>query len=211
MAETPKTNRSRIPVLVAACLALVTVTAIGAAHAGGTDSSSHGRALDDVSSPTLLPHKVASPSPEAISAVAERVATMADDRFAGLVVDEPRGRIRSYWVGKAPQGVVDLATGSSAVHVEVVTSAAYRRSELRDAGDRIMRSRLPGLRGLSSIAVKPDGSGLEVNFIDELPSQRERAAIAKIAVLPQEALEFRPDQGTIVPLPAQVNPTVASR
>ncbi len=205
MIEPRKDRRSRAWLLVTASVATAVVAAISAAHAADRPPRPPDHSVELTTSPPTTAEASASASAEALSSVADQVAALSDEDFAGLVTDEAQGRIASYWVNDAPQAVHDLAAATPhGVRLDVLTGASYSRSDLKAAGDRIMRDPIWRAIDLSSVAVNPDGSGLKVNLVGALPSASQRAAVADAARMPASALEFRPDEGSIVQLPAKI-------
>lgn len=87
-----------------------------------------------------------------------------------------------------------------------ITAVLYGRTQLQAVAARVADTSEAEAAGVGSIAVKSDGSGLRVDLVSGLPPDATRAALVAATGLPTSAVEFVPDTGEIVPLPARIRP-----
>ncbi len=141
-----------------------------------------------------------------LPAIATNISRLGGADFAGLEISNDSNAIVVRWVGKTPKVVTDyVATLPDGVHVTNTEGARYPRTKLQAVAAAIVNSPEAAAADVSSISAKPDGSGLRVDIIAELPSPAERAALVSLSGLPADALEFVANAGEIVPLPAKIN------
>lgn len=157
-------------------------------------------------SPTPSPQptgsRTLSPSETDTSLVADRILALAGPRFSGIVVHPAEGRIVAYWAGEIPSEAADYAsTSPGGITVELNDDAPFTRSELKSAAERITQSEVGEQVGVSSVAVRSDGSGLGIDLVGDVPTPAKVEAIAAVAGLPENAIEYTPFNAA-VPAPA---------
>lgn len=146
-------------------------------------------------SPSAQPSGSSSASPPETdtSLVADRIFALAGPRFAGIIVHPTEGRIVAYWAGDIPSAVADYAsTSPGGVTVELNEDAPFTRDELKSAAERITQSEIGKEVGVSSVAVRPDGSGLGIDLVGNVPTPINVEALAELAGLPVDAIDYTP-------------------
>ena len=106
----------------------------------------------------------------AVQRLAEYTFRLEDDGgYAGMAVRPADHAVDLYWKGEVSEAMAALIAEVRNDCDVSVLPAAYDAAELREARTRLTSS--PGFRGcgIHTIALLPDGSGLEVGYAGERP------------------------------------------
>lgn len=199
-------SRWRASSVATGLVAVAFLAAAGVSHAaGGPDDRLVNTSDSQLAG--ILNADAANEATDGLAAVAGQLEGVGGERLAGLELSDSGRRIVAHWVGSTPPVVADyVATLPDGVHVTNVEGARYGRAHLQAVAARVADTPEAEAVGVSSITVKSDGSGLRVDLVSGLPADAVRAALVAATGLPKSAVEFVPDTGEIIRLPAQIKP-----